>query len=142
MTGNKLILTFTGTSEGMTAAQQFTVGRLLTQLKPRILVLHHGSCVGADEQCHNLCLLNGIPVTRWPSTVMGMVAPCTEALVSVPPQQPLKRNRLMVDASTGVIAAPAQLDEVIRSGTWSTVRYARKAGKPIVLIAPDGEVVT
>jgi predicted Rossmann fold nucleotide-binding protein DprA/Smf involved in DNA uptake len=37
-----------------------------------------------------------------------------------------------------MIATPHSYVEIGRSGTWATVRYARKAGKPIYLILPDG----
>jgi hypothetical protein len=54
---------------------------------------------------------------------------------------PLDRNRTMVNESHGVIAAPMSSAEVMRSGTWATIRYARKAGKPVLVIWPNGEIV-
>jgi bifunctional non-homologous end joining protein LigD len=35
---------------------------------------------------------------------------------------------------------PAEPEEQLRSGTWSTVRFAKKQGKPVFLILPDGTV--
>jgi len=40
-----------------------------------------------------------------------------------------------------MIATPGEVDEQLRSGTWSTVRFARKQGKPVHVILPDGRVV-
>jgi len=41
-----------------------------------------------------------------------------------------------------LIAAPGEFVERKRgSGTWGTVRYARKLGRPLVIIWPDGVVV-
>jgi bifunctional non-homologous end joining protein LigD len=35
---------------------------------------------------------------------------------------------------------PAEPEEQLRSGTWSTVRFAKKQGKPVFVILPDGTV--
>ena len=39
-----------------------------------------------------------------------------------------------------LIACPASADEELRSGTWATIRYARRKLKRIYLILPDGTV--
>jgi predicted Rossmann fold nucleotide-binding protein DprA/Smf involved in DNA uptake len=58
----------------------------------------------------------------------------------VRPQRPyLDRNRDIVAASDVLIACPKG-PEQRRSGTWSTVRYARQARLPILIVWPDGEV--
>jgi hypothetical protein len=38
-----------------------------------------------------------------------------------------------------VIACPFERTEQQRSGTWATVRMARKAGKPLVIVYPQGD---
>ncbi len=44
-------------------------------------------------------------------------------------------------ATSSVLGAcPRSAEEETRSGTWPTVRYARKQGKPVYLVLPDGEV--
>ena len=43
------------------------------------------------------------------------------------------------DETDMLVACPKGPEEV-RSGTWSTVRFARKRGKRIVIIMPDGTV--
>jgi hypothetical protein len=53
----------------------------------------------------------------------------------------LERNKDIVRESASLIAAPLQAEEQQRSGTWSTVRFARKIGKPVFLILPDGTVL-
>ena len=52
----------------------------------------------------------------------------------------LDRNKDMVRETAWLIAAPAEPEEQLRSGTWSTIRFARKLGKPVFLIFPDGTV--
>jgi hypothetical protein len=41
-----------------------------------------------------------------------------------------------VHESTVIVAAPDTIEEELRSGTWATVRLARKAGKLKHLLAP------
>ena len=38
------------------------------------------------------------------------------------------------------IACPAENKEVMRSGTWATIRYAKRIKKPITIIWPDSGV--
>ena len=47
----------------------------------------------------------------------------------------LARNRRIVAQCTVLVAAPLTDKEELRSGTWATVRYARKAGKPVVMLS-------
>jgi len=53
----------------------------------------------------------------------------------------LARNQDIVDETEVLIAVPAQKKEIVRSGTWATIRRARKAGRLIYFIFPDGRVV-
>ena len=52
------------------------------------------------------------------------------------PQFALKRNCDIVLAGVELIACPHQMSEVLRSGTWSTVRFARKIKKRVVMVWP------
>ncbi|WP_035982685.1 hypothetical protein [Leptospira meyeri] len=51
----------------------------------------------------------------------------------------LKRNQAIVMASNELWAFPSE-PEKVRFGTWATIRFARKTGKPVKLFWPDGEV--
>jgi len=57
------------------------------------------------------------------------------------PKPYLVRNRDIVEETELLIAAPANAIEHLQSGTWSTVRCARRSGRPISIIRPDGTVV-
>lgn len=57
------------------------------------------------------------------------------------PKPYLVRNRDIVEETELLIAAPAKAVEHLQSGTWSTVRYARRFGRPISIIRPDGTVI-
>lgn len=135
---------FTGTREGMTDAQFVSLRQQIAVLRPD--EFHHGCCVGADEDI-GVFVYDTYPFTRvvgHPSdikwmTSSGAVARCHELH---PPKPPLARNRDIVDAvdEIGVLLVAAKGPEKLRSGTWSTVRHARKRGKRIVIVWPGGEV--
>jgi hypothetical protein len=52
----------------------------------------------------------------------------------------LARNREIVRATELLIAAPGEMEERHRSGTWSTARYARRIGRPVIVVLPDGAI--
>jgi hypothetical protein len=58
----------------------------------------------------------------------------------MPEEDYLPRNKNIVRATASLIATPFEFVEILRSGTWSTVRFARKLGKPVFLILPGGTV--
>jgi len=56
------------------------------------------------------------------------------------PVQPYRvRNFEMVNLSNVLWATPGRNHEELRSGTWMTIRYAKKIGKKLVIIWPNGE---
>jgi len=46
------------------------------------------------------------------------------------------RNRDIVDESDMMVACPGGPEE-LRSGTWSTIRYAHKQGKEVLILMPE-----
>jgi len=128
---------FTGTQHGMTAAQKAGVRRRLIRLRTSSL-FRHGDCVEADENAHDLALQLGYTVIVHPPTDDSRRAFVKGYAQMLPPRPYLHRNRDIVDASDALIAAPHTSHEVLRSGTWSTVRYARKLGLTVYLVLPDG----
>jgi hypothetical protein len=100
---------------------------------------HHGCCVGADAQFDAMlaylpttCIVHGHPPLI--TTKMAKGLSCD---VMHPPLDYLVRNRAIVDAVDTLFAAPKG-EEESRSGTWSTVRYARRKGINIHIIMPNG----
>lgn len=131
---------FTGTRHGMTATQATRVRAVLAEIIDNDcdmdIVVHHGDCWGADEQFHEIARDVGCGVVTHPST-HNLRAYC-KADKEMERRPPLDRNRDIVDASNVMIAAPAEMEEQQRGGTWSTIRYARRAGKRLVVVYPDG----
>ena len=100
--------------------------------------VHHGDCRGADEDFHNAVTEKGIQTVVHPPDNSTMRAYCkgTEILK---PKPYISRNHDIVNASEILIAFPSTKTEIQRSGTWATIRYARKQGKQVILIYPNGE---
>jgi len=133
---------FTGTRRGMTEAQRVRVYELLWY---KTYYAHHGDCVGADAEfdaivkgCAGLrgifyhpsnALTRAHCVPRYPHDVVYAAKP------------PLERDRDIVAQSDVMIATPKETSMVLRSGTWTTVRYALAARKPICIVMPNGGLV-
>ena len=127
----------TGTRAGLTEHQLNTVEKILRDMKYKSMFtsLHHGDCKGADESVHYIAQKLKIPIIIHPPMKSKHRAFCKGATVLA--QYPyLLRNQNIVDASDKVIALPGQDNEVLRSGTWATIRYAKKTGKELIIIYP------
>lgn len=138
--GNAVTLSFTGTWRGMTASQQELLRELLLELRPTLFV--HGACIGADDEADRIAVSLGIPREVYPSdredkrvpdAVLLARSPALTLHAAVPP---LARNPFIVRRGDTLAAAPRQPREITRSGTWTTVRLARKAGRPVYLLLP------
>ncbi len=126
---------FTGTQTGMTAAQKWQLGELLAGAA---IELHHGDCVGADCEAHTIALAHGRRIVIHPPDNPTKRAWCQQASFIMDGKPYLKRNRNIIEATNRLIAAPKSKAEELRSGTWSTVRFARKLRRPILILFPDG----
>lgn len=128
-------LAFTGTQQGMTPAQRQRYNQVFAELRPAWL--HHGDCVGADAEAHD----DSFSDTRihiHPCNIPSKRAWKFHYHKREKELPPLERNRVMVDVSEALVATPKGMEEELRSGTWATVRYARKQQKPVHIVWPDG----
>jgi nucleoside 2-deoxyribosyltransferase len=55
-----------------------------------------------------------------------------------PPLAYLARDRAMVDEADILIAAPRRSAEEANSGTWYTINYAARVGRPVIIVYPSG----
>jgi hypothetical protein len=130
------ILGFTGTRDGMTERQRKTVESWMTLLP--LGPLHHGDCVGADAEAHAIARQQRRAIILHPPDIKRHRAFCQDSVKEHEPEPYLERNKSIVIACEVLIAAPGGNNEVKRSGTWSTVRYARTAHRPIIVAFPHG----
>lgn len=150
---------FTGTQGQHTREQKDALNQLFRELKYSALELgfvvhlHHGVCVGLDNLADRLAFLNGITRElhpginpKYPQDISKRAMGCYLRMGFILHEAKpfLVRNKEMVDVvGSTLIAAPAQNGleyEQVRSGTWSTIRYARKKSKNIIYVWPDGRV--
>jgi len=134
-----MIIGFTGTQKGMTNEQKYHVSDYLETLKPKRV--HHGECVGADAEFHRMCQIKGIDISGHPPTIKKKQAKLDGYFLQFSPKPYLDRNHDIVDDCDFLLACPKEQREVVRSGTWATVRYAIHAKKRVVVILPDGTEV-
>ncbi len=99
--------------------------------------LHHGDCRGADQQAHAIGRRLGLYIVGHPPTASGLRANCICDELREP-QTYLARNRALVLETQLLIAAPQGVER-LRSGTWSTIRYAKRSQFPLIIIRPDGQ---
>ncbi len=131
---------FTGTQQGMSAAQERVFPNVLCALAAVGDWLHHGDCIGADMHAHDHAVSVSLLVHVHPCTLAAKRAWRAGNAMSIP-LPPLDRNRVMVDDCEALIACPKSMVEELRSGTWATIRYARKRKKPVHIIWPDGTYI-
>lgn len=135
-------LGFTGTRKGMTDAQRSAFGQWL--YGRTIAAFHHGSCQGADVQAARVVHEESrtCPVIICHPGPDGDPHKACSGVDSEirPPKTHFARNRDIVDETDCLVAAPCDMTEQPRGGTWYTVNYARKQGKSVAIIWPDGRV--
>lgn len=142
---------FSGTEKGMTDVQRNSLRSTLYRVcEGRVddaginAIFHHGVCIGADEEAHALAHRLGFYLEGHP----GHLRDKTSDLIYRPDEfyflhkrkNTLQRNNDIVHASHVMIFAPYEYREINRSGTWSTVRKARRLLRPSYIVFPDGTV--
>jgi hypothetical protein len=119
---------FTGTQLGMSQHQKEQFVLKLYELG--ITEFHHGDCIGADAEAHDIVreffpevkIVGHLPLSNGKRAFRQ----CDEYRDPLPY---LARDHKIVDAVECLIGTPKSDNEILRSGTWATIRYARKIGK-------------
>lgn len=131
-------LGFTGTQRGMTGQQKHAFGCLLVTKETGDF--HEGDCIGSDFEAATIARGAGWRIIGHPPLVAAKRA-FFPADVDWPAAAYLDRNKNIVNRSQEMIATPGEFVEQLRSGTWSTIRYARRIGRPCHVILPDGRLL-
>lgn len=117
----------------MSARQKTAVRAFITRYKDMITEFHHGDCEGADAEAHDIV-----------AEILGVdkiwIHPPTDTKYRAYKESPhilkdagyLVRDRHIVNVSTILLAAPKTDKEELRSGTWTTVRYARASARKVI----------
>lgn len=132
---------FTGTRRGMSASQEKVLyDTFETLLFGEYNEFHHGDAVGADATAHLLVwtFFKGVVIVIHPPIKTYYRAWCPNWSFMHKSKDYIVRDHDIVNSTDILIATPETEYEVQRSGTWATVRYAKKKEKPIVIIYPSG----
>lgn len=154
-----MLIGFTGTQSGMTAFQKHELKKILKMKECTEFM--QGDCIGADEESVEEALNAGVRiftvfppdntkkrawtfdydhVTKWNklyTPYMDVVWNGVSVKVKwMPVEAYLERNKRIVDTVSLMIAAPKEYVHTVRSGTWSTIRYAWKTKRDIIIIPP------
>lgn len=128
---------FSGTQEGMSYMQLQRVIELMDNTEYK--VSHSGDCIGADQDFVRIARVQGLRTIGHPP-----IKDNKRAFESYDeerePKEYLDRNKDIINESDCLIATPKEYIETLRSGTWSTIRYARKENKPVIIVYPDGSI--
>lgn len=123
---------------GLTKLQEQWIANFLNE--NTAYVLHHGDCVGGDDEVAHLFAEYGTYIIAHPGNSMTHRAYSTANDLILPSMDNLRRNRVIVTHSEFMLALPGTAFEIMRSGTWHTIRYAKNQKVPLVVIKPNGQV--
>ncbi len=129
---------FTGTRHGMNPLQSRELARLLDDIG--IFTAHHGDCVGSDAQFHDIARRLANSIVIHPPSDESQRAFCKHADEWRAACSYLARNRCIVTEATVMIATPFEMDRQMTGGTWYTIAYAERLGKPLAIVKPNGDV--
>ncbi len=132
-----MILGMTGNREGLTKeSSDFLINFIKNN---NVTEVHHGDCLGCDEDFHEICKLMNVKIIVHPPDKNTMRAFCDgENVTILPGKEYLKRNHDIVKSSDVMIAFPFLRHEILRSGTWATIRFAKKNNKKLFIVHKDG----
>jgi hypothetical protein len=131
----------TGTRNGLSEEQANWIDQFL--IYNAVNVLHHGDCVGVDEQVALKFADRKAYIIAHPGLdVMMYRANCKVNDLVLPGKAALNRNRYIVQCSELLLAFPNSETDALRSGTWFTIRHAKKVKVPTIIVTPTGKVTS
>lgn len=113
---------------------------LLAISQSRVQQLHHGDCVGGDQNVHTIVKAWGFNGVHIHPPKNPLYRAYCEADVLYPEKEYLPRNADIVDVADEMICLPSSMSVNQRGGTWWTIGYADDRGKTHTIIYPNGLV--
>lgn len=132
---------FSGSRHLGTLQQRDALKDFLGWRKSQGVTLHHGDCRGFDALAHNIALALQWRIVKHPGPISEWTAHCMGADEIRPEKTHFARNRDIVNETDFLVACPPTEEHQPRGGTWYTIDFAKKVGKPIALILPSGLIV-
>jgi hypothetical protein len=131
----------TASRDGLSTQQCDVLDTLLKRLRESFgaLLFHHGCCVGGDEIGAQFAKKLGYLVVGHPPD-KDKLRSRVECDYLMSPLPYLKRDTRIVEWSDFMIGLP-KIPECDRSGTWFTIREARRLKRPLVVISTTGAII-
>jgi len=130
---------FSGTREGMTAIQKDVVENIIDWFRPQ--EFRHGDCIGSDVDAHSIARKHEyIWIIGHPPIDPILRAYCDFDETRLPQEYKVRDKRIVIESNI-LVATPKEMSEVLRSGTWTTIRYAREAKIPVLIVKPTGSLI-
>lgn len=124
-------IAFTGTRKGLTTYQLGALqGWALDWFSAGSRIMH-GMAIGADAEFHRMLRRtfgSAADIEGWPSDIKSQRDDLLSVDTRREPMRPLLRNLQIIQRADVLLAAPAEMEEQQRGGTWSTIRAARRRG--------------
>jgi len=137
---------FSGTRCGMTLLQRRAVYRVFRWYRDNrnAITVHHGSCVGADAEAHDIARMLGLAVALHPGVSADGSSPLRAECAMLEGERVWRpasygvRNQA-ITACTGVLVA-ATGDGTEDRGTSHAISCAVKLERPVVIVSADGRL--
>ena len=129
----------TGSRNGMTVKQKTMFVNFLW--KYSVTTLHHGDCIGADDDSDTLAREHGASLVIHPPIKDDLRAwnTCRDEDEMREEKGYFARNRDIVDETNILVGFPGTFSET-KGGTWYTINYGKKQNKTVYIIWPDGRL--
>lgn len=124
-----MIISFIGAPGGMNAYQKTSVERLLKMFEPT--EVHHGDCLGADEEFHNIATRLNLYTASHPQKDEELKANCMANHINLAKSKE-RANRDLVKVCELLLAAP-DVPEGHFDPTWMVIRTAKRTGRAVVV---------
>lgn len=146
----KLDIAVTATRRGLTSPQRECAKLNLAFHLDQSIVLRHGMCSGGDTELHHIARELGVKpenghwIEGHPGhSRNGLSSHFVQTDVDLQHEslEYLARDDVMVDRCDVLWGFPGTVKPIQRgSGTWYTIRYARRIRKPLLIIYPNGSM--
>jgi hypothetical protein len=132
----------TGTRRGLSELQHEKAHGILYHMSRALgyRFLHHGDCVGADLELDKMAKLMSLKTICHPPVNNRYRANTVGHALVMPCRPYLERNHDIVAEVEVMLAFPGEQQEVLRSGTWATIRWAASKAVTCMIVFPDGSI--
>lgn len=128
---------FVGSVAGMTSAQLARVRAIFCDSNTRCDELHHTDSLGADAEAHDIADELGAMIIAHPSTDSTRRSLCM-ADVEMRPTSIVDARKRVIESCDVLVVASGNEQAVANAGPWMAANLAKRMGRDVIVIMPDG----